>query len=228
MNIGHLNAIITKDIKDTIRNFQVLILFLVFPVIGFVMTQSIKDASSAFFISIFATMHFVFTPIVVTASLISEEKEKNTLRVLRMSGISSIEFMISTTLFVLLLNIVTGCTFIGMTDMEQARVLQFIVAGIIGCLISIIIGICVGTFAKSSSAANGLAVPAGMMFSFLPMLSSFNEGLEKITKFLYGQQISYLIEGNQWSVEMLIVIICNFFIAFMVYCYLYNKSKQIE
>ena len=228
MSIYHLNAIFIKNMKDTLRNFQVLILFLVFPVIGFVMTQSITDVEGSFFISIFAGMHYIFTPIVVTASLVSEEKEKNTLRVLRMSGISSFEFFLSTTIFVLIFDVLSGCTFIGMTNLDQIQTLRFLIAGIAGCLISILIGLCVGTYVKSSSAANGVAVPLGMIFSFLPMLSSFNKGLEKVTKYLYGQQVSYICGGKNFDISFIMVVSINFLIVFVIYCYLYYKSKLVE
>ncbi len=228
MSICHLNAILIKNIKDTLKNFQVLILFLVFPIIGFVMTQSISDVDGKFFISIFAAMHFIFTPIVVTASLVSEEKDKNTLRVLRMSGISSFEFFFSTTVFVLLFNTISGSAFIAMTNMDSAQIARFYIAGIIGCMISILIGLCVGTYVKSSSAANGVAVPLGMVFAFLPMLSSFNEGLQKVTKFLYGQQVSYIFGGNNFDLSFIIVVCINFSLVFVIYCYLYYKTKLVK
>lgn len=161
-----MTAIALKDMKDTLRNIQVLILFFVYPIIGFVMTQSISE-QSVFFVSIFATMHVVFTPIVVTASMIAEEKEKNTLRVLRMSGITSAEFFASTALFVLMLDGITSLPFLVMGSKNEMNLGLFFSAVAVSGVISIVIGMCIGIYSKSASAANGLAVPVGMIFALL-------------------------------------------------------------
>ncbi len=204
-----------------------LVLFIVYPAVAFIMTQSI-GGEKLFFIGVFATMHFVFTPIVVAASMIAEEKEKNTLRVLRMSGISSLEFFLSTAVFVVVLDCLTGSSFLLMQGDGSINVGVFYSAAIFGSVISVLIGMCVGTYSKSPSATNGLAVPLGMIFSFLPMLSYFNKNLESISKYLFGQQIQYLIGGQKWTAEAVIICSINFIIVTGLYILLYRRAKTDE
>ncbi len=227
IQINHMAAILVKDIKDVLRNIQVLILFIIYPVVALIMTQSIGE-EKGFFIGVFATMHFVFTPIVVAASMIAEEKEKNTLRVLRMSGISSLEFFLSTAVFVVALDCLAASSFIFMSGDSSINTGLFYSAAIFGNVISVLIGMCVGTYSKSPSATNGLAVPLGMIFSFLPMLSYFNKNLESISKYLFGQQIQYLISGQKLTAETIIICSINFIIVTGIYILLYRKAKTDE
>ncbi len=229
IQINHMTAILAKNFKDITRNFEVLVMFIVYPVVGFVMSQSFGEkVTSLFFIAVFATMHFIFTPIVVTSNAIAEEKSKNTLRVLRMSGISSLEFFLSTAVFVILLTCITGSSFIFMSDKSSMNIGLFYSAGIFGSVTSILIGMSIGTFSKSPSAANGLAVPLGLILSFLPMLSYFNEGLEGISKYLFGQQVSYLIGGQKWTTEAIIICLINLLIVTGFYVFLYKRTKLDE
>lgn len=227
IQINHMTALLAKNLKDVTRNFEVLVLFIVYPVVSFVMSQSLS-AEMTFFIPVFATMHFIFTPIVVTSNMIAEEKSKNTLRVLRMSGISSLGFFLSNAIFVTLLTCITGSSFIFMAHDGNINVGLFYSAGITGIVISILIGMSIGSFSKSPSAANGMAVPLGLILSFLPMLSYFNKSMESISKFLFGQQVSYLIGGQKWDVESIIICLINLFIVTVFYVLLYRRTKLDE
>lgn len=226
IRLNHIGAVLEKQIKDILKNMQVLILFFVFPAISFIMVTSLGEENKSFFIMIFATMHFIFTPLVSTASLISEEKEKNTLRVLIMSGIKPLEYFFSMGLFILLVNLITGSVFFLLGKFDQSGAVLFFGGAVIGALISILLGMCVGTYANNMSAANGLGVPLGMLFSFVPMIASFNSSIEKISQFLYGQQVSYLINGESITLKKAIILGINFLVSIFVYIFLYNRNKS--
>ncbi|SES85353.1 ABC transporter permease [[Clostridium] polysaccharolyticum] len=228
LSLGHIGAIIDKQIKDVSKNLQVLILFFVFPVIAVILTQSVSKDVSEYLVMIFATMHCVFTPLVTTASFISEEKEKNTLRVLIMSGVRPFEYFFSIAIFVLLSNMLTGTVFIFLSDFTTNQIISFYVAALAGGIISVLIGMCIGTKSKSASAANGVAVPLAMVFSFLPMLVSFNKSLEKVAKFLYGQQVSYIVNGQQMKIENVVILAVNFVVCIVAYVVLYQRSRIDE
>ena len=85
-NVG---VIIKKQLKDTIKNKTVLIQFIMFPVMTLVMENAIhiKDMPENFFTKLFAVMYMGMAPLTAGASIISEEKEKNTLRVLMMANV---------------------------------------------------------------------------------------------------------------------------------------------
>ncbi len=230
MRIQNITALFHKQVKDVFKNLPVLVLFIVYPVIAVIMTQAMKDQADmgSFFISIFATMHCVFTPIVATASIITEEKEKNTLRVLIMSNVTLREYLLSIGGFIFLATILSSSVFLLLINKSLEKSLLFILAIAIGCLISIILGVCIGLFSKNAAAANGFAVPFGMVFAFMPMLANFNPGIEAISKFTFGQQVSYLLGGETISTFGIIVLCANFIALIAISALRFKKSISAE
>ena len=78
-----------KELMDTLKNKTVLIQFIMFPLMTLVMENaiSIPDMPEYFFTKLFAVMYMGMAPLTSAASIIAEEKEKNTLRVLMMANV---------------------------------------------------------------------------------------------------------------------------------------------
>lgn len=230
MRVQNITALFHKQIKDVIKNMPVLVLFFVYPCVAAVMTNAMKDQADVgiMFISIFATMHCVFTPIVATSSIIAEEKENNTLRVLIMSNVTLREYLTSIGGFVFLATLLTGSTFISFQTLSFEKALQFLFFMAIGSLVSVVLGMCIGLLSKNAAAANGLAVPFGMVFAFLPMLANFNKGMEAISRFTYGQQVSYLFAGKSISAFGIAILCINLILLIAVSAVLFKRSIADE
>ena len=130
-----VSAIFCKQVKDVLKNTEVLILFIIYPVVAFVMTSAMSSTigQELLFVSIFGVMHCVFAPIVTTATIISEEKEKNTLRTLIMSSVSPVEYLLSIGSFVLICTLVSGSSFIligGYSGIDAVKLLAFMSIGL--------------------------------------------------------------------------------------------------
>lgn len=221
-----IGAILIKQMKDILKNIQVLVLYVVFPIIGVILTGTVSKEMASFFVSVFATMHCVFTPLVSTSGMIAEEKEKNTLRVLIMSNVTSFEYLLSIGLFVFIATMLTGVSFIFIGGYTGTKAVMLLVSMAMGCICSIIIGMCTGASAKSATAANGLAVPVGMVFAFIPMLASFNKNLENVSFVLFSQQVSYLLGGTKdFSATMAMVIAINFILFITLFFFLFRKNR---
>lgn len=224
----HIEAILIKQIKDVRKDAQVLTLFFVYPLIAFIMSGSIfiEGGESSFFITIFSTMHSVFTPIVVTAAIIAEEKEKNTLRVLMLSGVKPVEYLLSIGSFVLVGTLITSSLFIGIGGYSLSEAGSFLGAMLTGSSISIVLGMTIGAYAPNMMAANGLAVPIAMCFAFLPMLASFNERVEEVVRFTYSQQISQIIEHNSIrSLTSVGVILVNSILLLAAFIAIFKRNR---
>ena len=91
-NIG---VIIKKQLKDTLKNKTVLIQFVMFPVLTLIFENAINipDMPELFFTKLFSVMYMGMAPLVAVASVIAEEKEKNTLRVLTMANVKAWEYL---------------------------------------------------------------------------------------------------------------------------------------
>jgi ABC-2 type transport system permease protein len=230
MRIQNVTALFQKQVKDVFKNLPVLVLFIIYPIIAAIMTQAMKDQGDigSFFVSVFATMHCIFTPVMATSSIITEEKEKNTLRVLIMSNVNLREYLISIGGFILISTLLTSSVFLFLIDLTSEQTLLFILAIAVGCVISIILGVCIGLFSKNAAAANGLTVPLGMLFSFLPMLANFNKGIEAVSKFTFGQQISYLLGGKAIHTFGILVLCANLIILLVISSVRYKRSISEE
>ncbi|MCR5274106.1 MAG: ABC transporter permease, partial [Clostridiales bacterium] len=80
-------AIFRKQVLDTRKNRAVLIQFIMFPIMTIVMSNAVKvdDMPEFFYLKLFSIMYMAMAPIVSMSAIISEEKEKGTLRALMMS-----------------------------------------------------------------------------------------------------------------------------------------------
>lgn len=224
MSFVHVRAIFAIQLKDTLKNIQILVLFIIYPFIGFVMATGIPE-QPIFFISLFATMHAVFTPIVAIVTILSEQKDKRILQSFMFSNVTSTEYIVSNGLFVFIFTILSSFLFFLTTSLP---IIEFLLAMIIGSMISILIGASIALHSKNVSAANAISIPVAMVLSFLPMLAMFNEGMEKISYWLYSQQCANLLLQNYKGVELFYIFALNFMIFICVFIFAYKRSKKEE
>ncbi len=219
-NIG---IIIKKQIKDTMKNTAVLIQFFIFPILTLFMENAIdiEDMPSQYFVKLFSVMAIGMSTTSV-AVIISEEKEKNTLRVLMMSNVKPWEYLMGIGIYVWTICMVGAGLMATCVDSEDV-VFYLGIMGV-GYMLSILAGACVGIYAKNQMSATSLAMPLMMILGFLPMLALFNEKIKSIAKFFYTQQIRTILDEMSFDsitresviivVVNMIVVIASFFILF--------------
>ena len=228
--MNNIIAIFKKQLKDTLKNKTVLIQFIMFPVMTLIMNNAIKmqDMPENFFVNLFATMYIGMAPLTSIASIISEEKEKNTLRVLIMSNVKPYEYLLgigSYVWFACMLGGIVICA-AGGYDLQTSAVFMGIMA--VGILTSLLIGAIIGIWSKTQMMATSIAVPVMMIFAFIPMLSLFNSTVEKIAKVIYSEQISRMlsqINSLQLNAVNIGVIAVNIFIAAVIFVVIFRKSR---
>lgn len=231
IRMRNIGAVFYKQILDTLKNLQILILFVIYPAVAFVMLQAMGSQAEmqAFFISTFAGMHCVFTPIVCTASILSDEKEKNTLKILTLSGVKPAEYLGSIGLFVILAVLLTGTSFLVIGDYSIAQSGSFLLLLFTGAMVSVVLGTCIGIYSKNMAAANATAVPVSMVFSFLPMLAFFNPSIEKAARYTYSYQIGLAIqkigEPEGMSGEWILAAGVYLVLFLLLFSYLFHKKK---
>jgi ABC-2 type transport system permease protein len=223
-----IKAIFYKQIKELVKNSEILILFFVYPLVGAIMSLAMKGQmqGSVMFTSIFATMHSVFTPIVTTAAIISEEKEKNTLRVLMMSTVKPLEYLASIGSFIFICTLFSGSLFLLIGNYTGVNACLFLLYLSVGTLLSIMIGMSIGVYTKNRMSANSLAVPIGLILSFFPMLGGFNQTISKVSRWLYTGQVSEWIAGSNRVTFKGILLIGVYAVIFSgLFVLLFRKNK---
>ena len=225
----NIAAVFTKQLKETLKNKSILIQFLMFPVMVLIMENAIvlEGMPEHFFVKLFAVMFVGMAPLTCISSIISEEKEKDTLRALMMSNVHPFEYLIGIGLYVWLMCMVGAAVFAVTGGYESKDFLMFMVIMAAGILLSELTGAVIGVFSKDQMAATSVTVPVMMVFSFLPMLSMFNESIEKIAKVTYSQQLSILINGlgtAEVKPESILVITANFIISAVLFALVFKKK----
>ena len=225
----NIAAVFSKQLKETLKNKSILIQFLMFPVMVLIMENAIvlEGMPEHFFVKLFAVMFVGMAPLTCMSSILSEEKEKNTLRALMMSNVHPFEYLIGIGLYVWLMCMVGAAVFAVTGGYESKDFLMFMLIMAAGILLSELTGAVIGVFSKDQMAATSVTVPVMMVFSFLPMLSMFNESIEKIAKVTYSQQLSILINGlgtAEVKPESILVIAANFIISAVLFALVFKKK----
>lgn len=191
----NVSVVIKKQIKDTFKNKTILIQFILFPMMTRIFENAIemKDMPEVFFTRLFAVMYIGMAPLTSTAAIISEEKERNTLRVLMMANVKPAEYLIGVGLYVWGICMIGACVMA--TGLPAETIPAFMGVMAAGFVISIIAGACIGIWSKNQMSATSLVMPVMMVLSFVPMLAIFNDSIAKISKIFYTKQIMNLLDG---------------------------------
>ena len=228
--MNNIVAIFKKQLKDTLKNKTVLVQFVMFPIITLLMNNAIKmqDMPENFFVNLFSAMYIGMAPLTSIASIISEEKEKNTLRVLIMSNVKPYEYLLgigSYVWFACMLGGIVICA-AGGYNLQTSIAFMGIIA--VGILTSLLIGAIIGIWSKTQMMATSIAVPVMMVFSFVPMLSLFNSTIKKIARIIYSEQISRMlsqINSLQLNWANIGIIVMNILIAAVMFIIIFRKCK---
>ena len=223
-------VIIKKQIKDTLKNKTVLIQFVMFPVLTLIFENAINipDMPELFFTKLFSVMYMGMAPLVAVASIIAEEKEKNTLRVLTMANVKAWEYLAGIGIYVW--TICMAGAGVMATTLSSGDIPFYLGVMAAGFIISIAIGACIGIIASNQMAATSLSLPVMLIFSFMPMLALFNDKIEKIAGIFYTQQIRELL-GNMTfdgiKTETMLVVAVNALLALSLFFAAF-KRKGLE
>jgi len=235
MKFRRIEAVFMKQIKDTLKNKTALIQFVLFPLLAFILTETIAKSDEFlpdnYFVLLFAIMYVGMVPAINTASIITEEKEKNTLRILMLANVKPLEYLIGVGSYVFIVSSIGAVAFGFIGGYSGAQLGLFIIVLMVGILGSLILGSTIGIFAKNSMSSAGLVLPVSMITAFLPMIASFNETFESVSRFLYTQQINYLIADlsvANFTFERFIIIFVNVAILTLLFSFAYKKKSLVE
>ena len=226
----NIMIIIKKQLKDTIKNKTILIQFILFPLMTVIMENAItlEGMPELFFTKLFAIMYIGMAPITSVAAIISEEKEKNTLRVLMMANVKPWQYLCGVGFYVWAICMIgAGVMSLGFSGKDRVFFLGLMG---IGFFISILVGACVGIFAKNQMAATSLVMPGMMILAFLPMLSMFNEKRAKVAKIFYTEQLKNILEKMSFSdmpENAVWIILLNAVVFVFLFSFVY-KRKGLE
>lgn len=222
--------IFRKQVKDTGRNLALGIQFIMFPLMAIIMENAIqvKDMPPHFFVGMFAVMHIGMAPLNVMAAVISEEKEKNTLRMLFFGSVKPVEYLLGIGGFVFSACMAGTVVFAVVGGYGGVEFLLFLLIMAAGICVSMLLGAVIGILTKSQISATTIATPTMMVFAFLPMLAMFNETIAKVADYAYSQQVQLMLNGlasgTGTEPKSLLVIAVSAVIAAGMFIYAYRRG----
>ncbi|MBR5089891.1 MAG: ABC transporter permease [Ruminiclostridium sp.] len=224
----NIKAVFLKQLSDTLKNKTVLIQFLMFPVLVIVFENAVKleDMPEHFFAKLFAVMFVGMAPLTCMSSIIAEEKEKNTLRVLMMSNVKPAEYLVGVGAYVFVMCAFGTAVFAVVGGYSGAGLAEFAAVMSVGIILSGLTGAVIGVFSSSQMTATSITVPVMAIFAFLPMLSMFNDTIKTAARVTYSQQLSELINGigvSGITAESVIVIALNLVLAVLLFTVAYRR-----
>ena len=220
-------TIVKKQLKDTLKNKTVLIQFVMFPVLTLIFEHAINipDMPELFFAKLFSVMYMGMAPLTAVAAIISEEKEKNTLRVLMMANVKPWEYLVGVGIYVWTI-CMAGAGVIA-TSFPAKDIPFYLAVMAAGFIISIAVGACVGIFAPNQMVSTSMVLPVMLVFSFAPMLAMFNDKIEKIARIFYTQQIRILLNNMTFDgikPENFAIVAVNALLAIILFFAAFKKK----
>lgn len=226
---AHVYAVLIKQIKDSLKNRMILVIFFMFPILAVIFKSIVSENEFKSILPSFITMNTVMIPIVFMSSIVSEEKEKKSLRMLIMSNIKPWEYLVGVGCWVFIQAIVSSCLFILIIPVSINEGLVFILTAVIGIACSLIIGAIIAIVAKNQMSVGPVTAPISMILGLLPMFSSMNSDIEKIAKLFYSYYIRNTFVSLKYDLDAMswLIIGLNLLVLITMFVLLY-KCKGIN
>ncbi len=225
----NISAVFRKQLKETGKNKAILVQFVMLPAMAVLMNSFVKidNMPENFFVKLFSVMFVGMAPQTAISSIISEEKEMNTLRALLMSNVKPTQYLIGTGCYVWLFCMAGAVVFAVTGGYKGLPLLLFLSVMAAGILLSILLGAIIGICCKNQMAATSVGIPVMMLFSFVPMLAMFNETIKKAAGIVYSQHLSLMINNigtTEIAWENAVVLLGNLVGAAALFLFAFQKK----
>ena len=180
---------------------------------------------------VFLPINILFCSMNIMASIISEEREKGTLRSLIFANIKPLEYFLGNAIFVLLATIVSSSLFLPLIDISGINYVYFYLFVFLSSVCSIVLGATIGIIVKNQMAANGICAPVTIILGMLPTFGELNKSFHNISQILYttrfANTIAEITKNLSVSInfEMIITYIVNFIVCLVIFALVYKKKK---
>ncbi|MCL2392680.1 MAG: ABC transporter permease [Oscillospiraceae bacterium] len=229
-----VKAIFIKQAKDMTKNFSVLIMFIIFPLVAFGMTELVARGgmagmseyiSDTMFVTMMASIFVGMALIQCACGIIAEDRETKSLRCLVIAGVKPHSYLLGIGGVVFTASLLTAIVFGLIARFERSDFLAFMLIMASGTIASILLGATVGIFSKNQQAAAGLSMPLAMILGFGPMVAQFNYNVGRVFSIFYTQQINVLVNDFSAGItEPLIVIWANIAVFAVLFAIAYKKK----
>lgn len=226
-SIAHIYAIFVKQVKDSLRNRMIAMVFVMFPILALVFKGIVSEDELNFILPSFVTMNTVIIPIIFMSSIVAEEKEKHSLQMLMMSNIKAWEYLIGVGFCVFFQALISSCFFIFIASIPFGKVPVFILSAIVGICCSLLIGAIIAILSKNQMSVGPITAPVSMVIGLLPMFSAMNSRIETFAKMFYSYYVRNAFLSLKFDLDMepVLIVTLNFLVLLLTFIVLYKFRK---
>ncbi|BCZ44822.1 ABC transporter permease [Clostridium gelidum] len=233
-SIRRVNALFKKEAKDLSRNINVLFMC-VLPIMLCFMYSKLFGGSQEgklFILNVCLNMNFVLVPGFITAMIIAEEKEKNTLRTLMLAAVSPLEFLVGKAMIILLISLGTNILMFFIMGMGLLYLGWFIIVTILVVISMMEFGAVVGIISENQMSTGTIGMPIFMIFLMIPFFIRINDVFRRIAELLPNYNAEILMNriftneaiGINFAYNIA-VILAWIIIGAGVFTWIYSKKK---
>lgn len=166
-----VTAIIVKDVKDLIRNSYTILITILMP-LGMAAMLSDSGSDDASLLGMPINMALIITGAFVQATIMAEEKEKNTLRTLLLSPASRLEVMLGKSLLSSIITILVVIGSIFISNMQVPGLFYFTIMILLSIIIFVSFGTIIGLLSRTVMETSIVGLPLLVVFAFGSTISS--------------------------------------------------------
>ena len=212
ISLRRIKALTKKEFKSFTKNSNVLLMCMLpimFSIIySYIYGSNENGVPKLMVLLLCLNMNLIMCSSFTIAMLIAEEKEKNTLRTLLLSGVSALEFLFGKVVLTLILSTLTNILIYFICGIEVKYLGWFLLISTLVIISMIIIGALIGMFSKNQMSTSVVGMPVLLVFLLIPMMAEFNENIRNVAKFTpnYNMNVIFnkvLAGGSLSSQEIL-------------------------
>lgn len=235
MKLRRIIAVFKKQILDASQNVSVLFSFAIFPLVSLAFVLMKADSSEAYRMGIVLSMSTIFTgmtPFTAINGIIREDKYTNVTRMLILSTVKPLEYLIGITLYIMTVSSVIAVIFGLIGALSGTTLLLYVLSIMLGTFTSLVFGSMMTVQTKNQSGAAAVVSVIAVFNGMIPTLASGSEAFSKIAYFWYTTQIQNLISdvfGSNYTniPERLLIIGANLAVFLILFTVLFKKNRII-
>ena len=140
------------------------------------------------------------------STIVSEEKEKNILRTLLLSGVNSKNYILSVLFYPVLISLVMTTAIPKILELNiETHYGPYLIVSFATSLVMMLINLFIGLISKTQVSAQVISLPVSMISMFIPMLSGISKDFDNVVKYsymgLFTKSISQL-ETFKWQTQV--------------------------
>lgn len=235
-------AVLTRfKFKELFRNKTFLITGSMVPLLTLVMRlvyQNLLDGKAmppmliGMVLNLGLLMNLTSVSMMMPATMLAKDKEKNTLRTLMTSSVNGSEYFISSVIpsFTVSFFINLIVLFLSGIELRTVNLGLYLVVTAVAGLTSCVLGMLIGLFAKNQMAASNSCTVFILVLMMIPVFSSIMDSLSKFSNLMYtgivGNLVNALAEGSKQSlnIQSWLVLIVELLLISILFISCYRKS----